>query len=191
MYLTAGEEAAIREALTPQLRPHFLVSVNTGLRWSEQMNLRWKDVDLLTGIITVPRSKNGHSRQVPMNSSVRSVLLDLGSQRQRPDDPGELVFPCRHAQADKFFPKAVERAQAAMKKAGADASRLDGFTWHGNRHTFASRLAMARVDLLTIREVGGWRSLAMVQRYAHLAPSHLHAAVERLVASGAAELARN
>jgi len=102
-----------------------------------------------------------------------------------------LVFPCRHAQADKFFPKAVERAHVALKEAGKDTSRLDGFTWHGNRHTFASRLAMAGVDPLTIKEVGGWRTPAMIQRYAHLAPSHLHEAVERLVVTGAAELARN
>jgi hypothetical protein len=48
------------------------------------------------------------------------------------------------------------------------------------------------VDLLTIKEVGGWKTLAMVQRDAHLAPGHLHAAVERLVAAPAAmELARN
>jgi hypothetical protein len=50
-----------------------------------------------------------------MNSTVRSVLLDLGGQRKRPDDPGELVFACRHAQADKFFPKAVEQAQKALR----------------------------------------------------------------------------
>ena len=176
MYLTSEEETAIREALPRDLRPHFVVSVNTGLRWSEQMSLRWKDVDVLTRIITVERSKHGQARQVPMNSTVRSVLLDLGSQRKRPDYPVELVFPCGHAQADKFFPKAVERAR---------------FTWHGNRHTFASRLAMAGADLLTIKEAGGWKTLAMVQRYAHLTPNRLHEAVERLVPNGATELARN
>ena len=80
------------------------------------MGLRWKDIDVLTAIITVQRS----------------------------------VFACRHEQADKFFPRAVERARKALAEAGKDASRLDGFTWHGNRHTFASRLAMAGADLLTI-----------------------------------------
>ena len=40
---------------------------------------------------------------------------------------------------------------------------------------------MAGVDPLTVKELGGWRILAIVQRYAHLAPGHLHAAVERLV----------
>ena len=79
----------------------------------------------------------------------------------------------------------------ALKKAGTEAPNLETYTWHSNRHTFASRLAMLGVDVLTIKEVGGWRTLGMAQRYAHLAPGHLHAAVERLVAGAVRELARN
>ena len=46
-------------------------------------------------------------------------------------------------------------------------------------------LVMAGVDLrTTVQELGSWRMLGMVQRYAHLAPAHLHAAVERLVTAG-------
>jgi integrase len=192
-YLTAEEEEAVRSALPPEYRPHFLISIHTGLRWSEQMSLRWKDVDLLTRFITVPRSKHGRSRRVPANSAARSVLMDLGSARQRPDDPTEPVFALKPREAKVFFPSALRRAAAALKNADVDAPHLDEYTWHGNRHTFASRLAMAGVDPLTIKEVGGWRTLAMVQRYAHLAPGHLHAAVERLVSQqkGAVELARN
>jgi hypothetical protein len=74
-----------------------------------------------------------------------------------------------------------------LREAGKDPSRLDGYTWHSNRHTFASRLAMAGADLLTVKELRGWRTLATVQRYAHLAPGHLAAAVERLVPGVAAE----
>jgi site-specific recombinase XerD len=48
------------------------------------------------------------------------------------------------------------------------------------RHTFASRLAMAGVDPRTIQDLGGWRSLAMVERYTHLSPTHKAAAVERI-----------
>jgi site-specific recombinase XerD len=44
---------------------------------------------------------------------------------------------------------------------------------------------MAGVDLRTVQVLGGWRTLGMVQRYSHLAPSHLQDAVERLVPSGA------
>lgn len=105
--------------------------------------------------------------------------------RQRPPaphDPPEAVFTCPRAQADKFFPGAVARSQVAFRQADQDASRLEGYTWQCNRHTFASRLVMAGVDLRSILQLGGWRTLAMVQRYSHLAPTHLQEAVERLVA---------
>ncbi len=92
-------------------------------------------------------------------------------------------------QSKSFFDGAVERAQAALREAQKDTSRLEGYVWHSNRHTFASRLVMAGVDLRTVQELGGWRSLAMVQKYAHLAPAHRLAAVEALVR--APELSRN
>jgi len=170
VYLTAEEEGAIREQLAPgatiagrptldarrgDLRPLFVVSVNTGLRWSEQRRLEWRDVDFLTALLTVRQSKSGHSRQVPVNSVVRSTLFDLASNRQDPENPAEMVFRCPYRQPDRFFPKAVERAQTALRDAGKDASRLDGYTWHGNRHTFASRLVMAGVDLRTV-QTAGW-----------------------------------
>jgi site-specific recombinase XerD len=195
-FLTAAEEEAVLTALPAQYRPHFLASVHTGLRWSEQMGLTWRYVDFLTGFLTVPRSKHGGARRVPMNSVVRSVLVDLATARTRPDDPEELVFRPQPKQSDVFFPQAVQRAQAALREQGRDASRLDGYVWHSNRHSFASRLVMAGVDLRTLQELGGWKTASMVSRYAHLAPDHLAAAVERLVAgapngNGAVELARN
>jgi len=60
--------------------------------------------------------------------------------------------------------------------------------WHCNRHTFASRLVMAGADLRAVQELGGWRSLGMVMKYAHQSPGHRLAAVEALVR--APELAR-
>jgi hypothetical protein len=57
-------------------------------------------------------------------------------------------------------------------------------TPHVLRHTFASRLVMARVDLRTVQELGGWSSLDLVQRYAHLSASHKAEAVERIAIPG-------
>jgi site-specific recombinase XerD len=96
-----------------------------------------------------------------------------------------------HRQALILFTRAGARAQEVLRDSGRDASRLDGLTWHGLRHTFASRLAMAGVDLRTIQELGGWKTLSMVQRYAHLAPGHLRAAVDRLVPVGGVGLGLN
>ncbi len=62
-----------------------------------------------------------------------------------------------------------------------EAAKIPDFRFHECRHTFASRLAMAGVDLYTIQRAGGWKTQVMVQRYAHLSPDHIRAAVERLV----------
>ena len=58
---------------------------------------------------------------------------------------------------------------------------LKDFTWYCLRHTFASRLVMAGVDLRTVAELMGHRTIQMTMRYAHLAPAHTLAAVEKLV----------
>jgi integrase len=66
--------------------------------------------------------------------------------------------------------------ERAVKKAG-----LQPFRFHDLRHTFASRLAMQGENDRTIMALGGWKSPAMLSRYAHLSPAHLWKAVERLV----------
>ena len=60
-------------------------------------------------------------------------------------------------------------------------ARTKDYSWHCNRHTFASRLVMARVDLRTVAELMGHSSIQMTMRYAHIAPQHNRAAVDRLV----------
>lgn len=108
-----------------------------------------------------------------MNTDVRRSLLDLATRRSRPENSKEAVSTCPYREAAKFFPQTVARAQAILRTLAQDPSRLEGFTWHGLRHTFASRLVMAGVDLRTVQELGGWRTLSRVQRYSHLAPAHL------------------
>jgi site-specific recombinase XerD len=102
--------------------------------------------------------------QVQMNQVVRSVLFHLATQRERPDDPEELVFRGAYRTVARSSSQAVSRAQAVLRAAGKDGIRLHGYTWHLNRHTFASRLDMAGVNLRIVRELGGWKTLSMVQR---------------------------
>jgi len=186
-YLTAAGETALLTALPPEYRPLVLLAANTGLRWSEQARLRWADVDLLAGFLTVCLAKSGHSRRVPLNSTARESLAGLAGRRTRPDDPQEHVSWPAYRTASRAFVRAVQAAQGSLRAAGQaeEASRLDGVTWHALRHTFASRLVTAGVDLRTVQELGGWRTLSMVQRYAHLSPGHLLAAVERIAATPA------
>jgi site-specific recombinase XerC len=142
-------------------------------------------VDLLGGVITVCLGKNGQGRRLPVNRPALSALVDAAGRRLRPADPDEPVFRAAYRTVSREFVRAVQAAQGALRAAGqeGEATRLDGVTWHSLRHTFASRLVVAGVDLRTVQELGGWRTLSMVQRYAHLAPDHLAAAVEKIAAS--------
>lgn len=70
----------------------------------------------------------------------------------------------------------------ACRRAG-----LTGVTPHTLRHTFASRLVMEGVDLPTVQQLGGWQSLSMLERYAHLSPAHKAKAVERIALQASSE----
>jgi hypothetical protein len=99
------------------------------------MGLRWLEVDFLSKVVTIGNDKNGRTLSVPFNSATEAVLLEMGTQRTRPNDSHEPVFPRRYREPDKFFPRAVQRAQEALREAGLDdeAARLDGVSWHGLR----------------------------------------------------------
>ncbi len=62
------------------------------------------------------------------------------------------------------------------------AAQIEDFRWHDLRHTFASRLVMTGVDLRTVQELLGHKTIDMTVRYSHLAPTHVQEAVERLTA---------
>ena len=67
-------------------------------------------------------------------------------------------------------------------KAVANAN-IEDFTWYSLRHSFASRLVMAGVDIRTVAELMGHQTIQMTMRYAHLAPAHTLAAVQMLVST--------
>jgi len=127
--------------------------------------------------------KNGQARRVPLNSSARAALVELAGRRSHPSDSEERVCRAAYRTVSRAFVRAVQAAQGSLRASdqGEESTRLDGVTWHALRHTFASRLVAAGVDLRAVQELGGWRTLAMVQRYAHLSPGHLLAAVEKIV----------
>jgi integrase len=171
-YLEVDEEAGLLAAAAEPYRTLFLVGIHTGIRIrSEGLPIQWSDVDFTRNLITVQAAfaKNGQARSVPMNRLVRDAL-----QRLKAQGMGPLVFLRPGRRPIRSLQYAFERA--------CEAAELKDVSPHTLRHTFASRLAMAGVDLRTIQELGGWHDLAMVERYAHLSPSHKAAAVERLVA---------
>lgn len=172
-FLDVDEEAALLEASAEPFRTIILLGVHTGLRIkSEALALQTADVDLTRGLLTVQAAyaKNGRSRTVPLNSTIRAALAG-----RLKDRPAGLVFARRNGKPYRSIRKSFRHA--------CEAAGLTDVTPHVLRHTFASRLAMAGVDPRTIQDLGGWRSLAMVERYTHLSPTHKAAAVERIAAA--------
>jgi integrase len=160
------------DGYTDHLQPIVLLALGTGLRRGELLALRWSDVDSVGSWLTVrgTSAKTGRTRHVPLNTDVRAVLA-----RWRPADAtdDDLVFP-----GPKGEP--MQDLKTAWLKV-AKAARLKGFTFHDLRHTFASKLVQAGVDLNTTRELLGHSGIAMTLRYAHLAPEHKAQAVAKLV----------
>jgi integrase len=149
--------------------PAFIVSVYTGMRWGEQYSLTWEQVDLKRKVIRLTKTKNGSARNVPLNSVALEALKEQQASvaHQRGDD----VFPRPGPSSDCrwWFAPALTEAE------------ITDYTWHNNRHTFCSWLAMAGVSTKEIQVLAGHKTIAMAARYAHLSPEATASASERLV----------
>ncbi len=162
-FLTPEEEKNLRgkiRSLCPEREPEFTLALHTGMRRSEQYGLRWADVDILAGIITIRRTKQGGTRHIPIDREARTALETLHA---RSDGSGRVCHPYR-----RWF-------EAVRTAAG-----VADLHWHDLRHTFASRLVMSGTDIRTLLELLGDRTVSMAMRYAHLAPAHLKTAVDRM-----------
>jgi integrase len=139
-----------------------LIALTTGARQSEVMGLRWPQIDLVHRTATLHDTKNSDSRLLPLSGEVlgllreRSQLQVAGEERLFPPKPGS-----KSPYLDLRAP-----FNAALK-----ASGIGDFHWHDLRHTAASYLMMGGIDPLMIAKILGHRTMAMVSRYAHLAPS--------------------
>lgn len=145
--------------------PMAIVALNTGMRRGEITQLRWPDIDLQAKRLTVRAgyAKSGKARHLPLNSEVLGVLKQYRKQHA---GKGELFgLSCLAKSWARLMVKA----------------KIEDFRFHDLRHTFASKLVMAGVDLNTVRELLGHGDIKMTLRYAHLAPEHKAAAVEKLV----------
>jgi integrase len=169
-YLTPDQEATLLSHLPEKYRPIVLLAVNTGLRQGELLRLTWADIDWNVGVLTIHETKTGERRRVPMNSIVVGLLSSLKTSSQ--SNPTERVFPFDARYVRRIFEEAVT------------AAGLAPFRFHDCRHTFASRLAMQGANDRTLMALGGWKSPAMLSRYAHLSPAHLWKAVEGLTEAG-------
>jgi integrase len=173
-FLTEQEEEDLKSVFPSEHWPWVEVALHTGMRRNEQFGLRWEYVNLQTRFISIPMpmSKSGKTRHVPLNDRVVEILQGLPSRLKSP-----WVFTCSNGETPMDSRNFVQRIfLPAVRKA-----KIEDFRWHDLRHTFASRLVMAREDIRTVQELMGHKTITMTMKYAHLSPSHLMDAVQRLV----------
>lgn len=168
------EERLLSECLDP-LKTILTLGIHCGLRIeAEALPLKWRAIDLKQGILTIESrtAKTTKIRHIPLNSLARPAL-EAHYNRSTMTGPDDPIFVNRRGQPLRSIRNIFE---AARKRA-----KLQDITAHTMRHTFASRLVMAGVDLRSVQELGGWSSLKMLERYSHLSPGHLQSAVEALI----------
>jgi len=168
-FLTLDEIKRLTDACSGYMRDIIIVAVNTGMRRGELLGLKWENVDFDNKLIFIPGSlsKNKYNRQIPMNDLVIGILTEIKKNGIK-----EYVF-C--GTAGKQFGDVKKGFHSALEKAG-----ITDFRFHDLRHTFCSQLVKAGVDIYTVMELAGHKSIGMTMRYSHLSPDQKKQAVDAL-----------
>jgi integrase len=172
---------AIQASVSRSLYPAFIMSTHTGLRNKELRLLRWRQVDLINGSVTVGESKTegGSGRRGPLSETALGALKDW--RAKFPDvQPDLYVFPSESyglmGKEGTFGGKVApyqafpDRPIGSWKSAWKSAKKAAGVKcrWHDMRHTAVSRVAAGGATDGTLQDIFGWMSPEMIKRYSHI-----------------------
>ncbi|MCU0808870.1 MAG: site-specific integrase [Candidatus Contendobacter sp.] len=147
------------------------LALHTGMRRGELLSLEWARVDFSANLIHLAgiNTKSGKRRSIPLNATARAALINRAG------------FRASHCpNAPWVFCNAGGQRIASIKRSFNTACRRAGlvdFHIHDLRHTCAAWLISAGVALAEVRDLLGHASITMTERYAHLAPENVRAAV--------------
>lgn len=186
-FLTLEEWERLHHELPAHLKAPARLSLATGLRQANVFKLKWAKVDLSRRMVWVAsqETKNRKPLGIPLSDDAVAVLKEQQALRE---DECEWVFPFKGkgraagqpiTEVKTAFYAAMERAKLGhykrwkTKDGKQHKEWIGDVNWHTFRHTFASWHVMSGTPLEVLQKLGGWSSLRMVQRYAHLAPGHI------------------
>ncbi len=166
-WLTKEEAGRLIAACPPHLAALVRFALATGCRASEITQLEWSRVDLTRGHAWLNQTKNGTPRGVPLNSDAVAVLEALSGQHPRYcfTYRGE---PIRHGLTNHGWKTAIDKAG------------LEDIRFHDLRHTWASWHRQSGTSTDELKDLGGWKTRSMVDRYAKFATDHLAVAAARI-----------
>jgi integrase len=166
-FLTKDEEDRLYSSFfysPPYLRDIVTTALQTGMRKSEILNLKWTDIDFEFGFIEVLQSKSGKSRKIPISDKLELLLRSLPKVC-------DYVF-----QIDGKKIGDIKKCwNSAVKRAG-----ITNFRFHDLRHTVATRMVEKGIDLVVVKEILGHADISTTMRYAHAVPERKKSAINVL-----------
>ena len=173
-FLTADEAQrllveCLKQEGQPWLTPLVTLAMHTGMRKGELRSLRWDNINLEMGVITVKQGKTQRIKTISINPPAWEALNWFAANRY-----GDylLMWPWGDRIGSVTVYDAFNRA--------CEEAELADFRFNDLRHTFASHLAMSGADLLTLKDLLGHTNIQMTTRYAHLFQEHKAQALARL-----------
>ena len=179
-FLTREEAAALLSELAKRstdVHDMALFSLQTGARAGEVFSLTWGDIDLFQGTALLRDTKSNKNRHLYLTDEVKNMLAHRRAAGAKNTD---LVFP------DKNGNKVVQISDSfnrAIDKLGLNVDvtdRRDKLTFHSLRHTYASQLVQAGVDIYHVKELLGHSTITLTERYSHLSESTLKQAALKI-----------
>jgi integrase len=168
-FLLPAEAERLIAAAAPHVQPLLIVLLSTGARMSEAIELDWRDVDLVGARVIFRRTKGGHRRVATLTPRAVAALANLPEREgpvfrwQTPASKRSSVYVDRGRREGGQIKTAWH---GALWRAGLDPD----LTPHDLRHTWATWHYGVHRDLLLLKVEGGWSSVTLVERYAHLMP---------------------
>lgn len=182
-FLSKPDRDRLLSSYSDHTRPIATMFAFQGPRNQEALQSQWgiDGVDMERRTIYFPRTKTGNPRSVAMHDRVFAELEPIWLERKKPTS-GHVFLNSRGVPYQDTRDLVVQGGNpiaSAHRNACKRAGIVD-FTVHDWRHHWASHCVMAGIPLITIMEMGGWKSLRMVERYAAVDTKHMHAAVHLL-----------
>ena len=168
-WITETQAQTLLTVLPEHQRKVVMFALSTGLRQGNVLGLTWGQVhlDRRMAMIEHDDMKNGEALGVPLNDIAMAVLLRQQGKHETN------VFTYR---GKPLLSANTQVWRNALVKAG-----ISNFRWHDLRHTWASWLRQNDVPTWVLQELGGWKSAAMVRRYAHMSVKHLQPYADQLI----------
>jgi integrase len=177
-FLTINEAETLFNSLKKESKEMWeiaLISLDTGLRASEIFRLNWIDVKIDQGVLIAKDSKGIKTRFAYMTTRVKEMLLN-----KKAGKPIEIVYPAPTGGQRREVSRIFERIVKELGLNDGITDRRDKAVFHSLRHTYASWLVQAGEDLYVVKERMGHSTMAMTERYAHLAPGNSERTVKTL-----------